>query len=82
MQAAACNFIKKETRAKVFPCDFCETSKSNFFTKHLRANGLNKNFLNIEFCEIFKDTYFEERLRTAASANWIILLFLLQLKID
>ena len=31
----ACNFIKKETLAQVFFCDFCEISKSNFFTEHL-----------------------------------------------
>ena len=26
-----CNFIKKETLAQVFPCEFCEISKSTFF---------------------------------------------------
>ena len=26
----ACNFIKKETLAKVFSCEFCEISKNNF----------------------------------------------------
>ena len=31
----ACNFIKKETLAQVFSCEFCETSKSTFFTEHL-----------------------------------------------
>ena len=28
---AACNFIKKETLAQVFSCEFCEISKNNFF---------------------------------------------------
>ena len=31
----ACNFIKKETLAQVFSCEFCEISKNNFFTEHL-----------------------------------------------
>ena len=26
----ACNFIKKETLAQVFPCEFCEISKYTF----------------------------------------------------
>ena len=31
----ACNFIKKETLALVFACEFCEISKNAFFTEHL-----------------------------------------------
>ena len=27
----ACNFIKKETSAQVFPCEFCKISKTTFF---------------------------------------------------
>ena len=30
-----CHFIKKETLAQVFSCEFCEISKSTFFTEHL-----------------------------------------------
>ena len=37
--AAACNFIKKETLAQVFPCEFCEISKKTFFTEHLWATA-------------------------------------------
>ena len=37
LQASACNFIKKETLARVFSFDFCEISKNTFFTEHLRA---------------------------------------------
>ena len=33
----AWGFVKKESLAQVFSCDFCEISKNNFFTKHLRA---------------------------------------------
>ena len=35
----ACNFIKKETMAQVFSCEFCEISKNNFFTEHLWATA-------------------------------------------
>ena len=31
----ACNFIKKETLAQVFSCEFYEISKNIFFTEHL-----------------------------------------------
>ena len=27
----ACNFIKKEALAQVFPCEFCEISENTFF---------------------------------------------------
>ena len=35
----AFNFIKKETLAQVFSCEFCEISKNTFFTEHLRATA-------------------------------------------
>ena len=35
----ACNFIKKETLAQVFFCEFCEISKNTFFTEHLWATA-------------------------------------------
>ena len=34
---SACSFIKKETYAQVFPCEFWEIFKSTFFTEHLRT---------------------------------------------
>ena len=34
-----CNFIKKETLAHVFSCEFCEISKTVFFTEQLRATA-------------------------------------------
>ena len=37
------NFIKKETLAQVFSCEFCEISKNNFFTEHLRATAFVLN---------------------------------------
>ena len=33
------NFIKKETLAQVFSCEFCEISKNNFFTEYLRTTA-------------------------------------------
>ena len=33
------HFIKKETLAQVFSCEFSEISKNTFFTEHLRANA-------------------------------------------
>ena len=32
----ACNFIKKETLAQVFSCEFCVISNNTFFIEHLR----------------------------------------------
>ena len=36
LQTQAWNFIKKDTLAQVFPCEFCEIFKSTFFIEHLR----------------------------------------------
>ena len=36
LQASARNFIKKETLAQVFSCEFCEILKKTFFTEHLQ----------------------------------------------
>ena len=33
------NFIKKETLAQVFSCEFCEIFKNIFFTEPLRATA-------------------------------------------
>ena len=38
----AINFIKKETLAQVFSCEFCEISKQFFFTEHLQATAFEK----------------------------------------
>ena len=42
LQVEACSFIKKETLARVFSCEFCKISKSNFSTKHLRVTVSDK----------------------------------------
>ena len=38
----ACNFIKKETLAQVFSCEFCIIPKTPFLTEHLRWLPLKK----------------------------------------
>ena len=35
LKKQACNFIKKETHAKVNSCEFCGIFKNTFFTEHL-----------------------------------------------
>ena len=39
----ACNFIKNETLAQMFSCEFCKISKITFFTKHLRTTASKYN---------------------------------------
>ena len=39
LQALACNFIKKESLAQVFSCEFCEISRNTFFTELLRTTA-------------------------------------------
>ena len=34
-QPQACNFVKKETLAQVFSCEFCEICKNLFFIEQL-----------------------------------------------
>ena len=41
----ACNFIKKETLAQVFSCEFREIFKNIFFIEHLRETT-SENILN------------------------------------
>ena len=44
----ACNFIKKETLAQMFSCEFCGISKNTFFSEHLWETAslyLTKTFM-------------------------------------
>ena len=36
---ASGNFLKKETLAQVFSCEFCDISKNTFFAEHLRVTA-------------------------------------------
>ena len=42
-------FIKKESLALVFFCEFCEISKISFFTEHLRTTTSDSQTVNFEF---------------------------------
>ena len=73
----ACNFIKKETLAQVFSCEFYEISKNTFFTEHPSAtaskNYIWPNILSCDYSMMFQSlTFFLER---------ICFCFFLQLKI-
>ena len=43
----ACNFVKKESLAQVFYCDFCQISKNIFFTEHLRWLLLYRKVMSV-----------------------------------
>ena len=36
---SVCNFVKKETLAHVFSCEFCKISKNTFLIEHLRVTA-------------------------------------------
>ena len=50
----ACNFIKKETLAQVFSCEFCEISKNTFFTEHFRATASNFPATQTQYSQVLK----------------------------
>ena len=43
----ACNFIKKETLAQVFPCELCEISKNTF--SYITPPVAASDFCNVSF---------------------------------
>ena len=47
MRPEACSFIKKGTLAQVFACEFCEISKSTFFTEYLWATASNHRSIDL-----------------------------------
>ena len=59
LQASAGNFIKKETLAQMFSCEFCEISKNLFIIEHLWWLLLSfHNFLNdLEHVHNFLDIF-------------------------
>ena len=50
LQVEAYSFIKKETLTQVFSYEFCEISKNNFFTEHLRATASVEFIKKCIFC--------------------------------
>ena len=59
LRPQACSFIKKESLAEVFFCEFCENSKNTFFTEHLKSLLLSLQLCLLlfhkimEFCKAF-----------------------------
>ena len=50
------NFIKKETLAQLFSCEFCEISKDTFFTEHLLPTA--SEMLERQFCNYTLWTFY------------------------
>ena len=44
LQAESCSFIKKETLAQVFFCEFCEMFKNIFYERALPVAASSNNF--------------------------------------
>ena len=66
----ASNFVKKETLAQVFSCEFCKIFKNAFFKNCPEAyNCIKKEtptqVFSFEFCKVF----FTEHIRVTVSAN-------------
>ena len=66
----ACNFFKKETLRQLFSSEFCEISKSTFFTEHIWATASKKELiLHIIICHYL---YFFKNFLHAMSLSWVI----------
>ena len=48
-RSEACNFIKKETLAQVFSCEFCDISKNTFF---YRTPLVTASFTKLQNCSL------------------------------
>ena len=57
----ACNFVKKQTLAEVFSCEFCEISKNTFFTEHLCATASKYMINNHDKQQIMKNSTKSEK---------------------
>ena len=50
----SCNFIKKETLAQGFPCEFCKIFKDTFFIEHLwMTSSILQQLLALYFAIIY-----------------------------
>ena len=77
MKPEACNFIKKETPTKIFSCQFCESFKNTFFTKHFKTassfcNSSHTFILQKCFIYLFKPNLLE---KLTKAHNFAIFLF-------
>ena len=68
----SCRFKKSVIHNQMFRSS--EATTRVFYKKAVRTCNFIKKDSNTgfycEYCELFKNTYFQEHLRTAASANW------------
>ena len=63
LQPKAFNFIKKETLAQMFSCEFCEIFKNTFFAKCLQTTA------SISLWSI-KKILFKGQFKISASVSW------------
>ena len=72
VQASACNFIKRDTLAQLFSYEFCEISKSTFFTEYLwTTTSVQKTSIQVFSFEFYKNNWrhlSKEHPRVTASA--------------
>ena len=52
-------FIKKESLAQVFSCEFCEISKNTFFTEHLWTTASRKHDFAHRFLNNFENVVYK-----------------------
>ena len=58
LQAKACNFIKKETLAQVFSCEFCKFSKNTFsYRAHSMTASINGQFKIVSLVVLMQQIY-------------------------
>ena len=72
LQAEPCNFIKKETLAQVFSCEFCEFSKNTSFTEHLWAT-ISEPVIDVRYGPIFVNLYSATNTTLRSSPPWVFL---------
>ena len=67
----ACNFIKKETLALVFACEFCAISKNTYSTEYLRTTTSSLvpcvRYFPVNFAKLLRTLFLTEYLQTTAS---------------
>ena len=70
--AKTCNFIKKETPAQVFVCEFWEIFKNTFFKEHLRRTASEKKLNDFTwFLYVIFITYFKRWCLRPQACNFI-----------
>ena len=74
-KVAACNFIKKETLAQVFSCEFCVISKNTFSTEHLWPTASHIDFVIVIFLLIFNFYHFKSTFQLLLLVYFFIFCF-------